>query len=130
MLRLCGLLLWVALRCAVQIGIDALVKAWLAIRPIRRWRTRRAMKAWRDEHGGPPDEVREDFHDVPPDEDFMSEAQQSFLRGLLKFAAGALVAKGVIDVGDAAGLQVALEALVGGVVGLWAFWQSHRKHAA
>ena len=130
MVYICLVLLRVVLVLAVKIAADALIRLWLAIRPIRRWRTRRAMKAWRDEHGGPPDEVREDFHDVPPDEDFMSEAQQSFLRGLLKFAAGALVAKGVIDVGDAAGLQVALEALVGGVVGLWAFWQSHRKHAA
>jgi hypothetical protein len=96
-------------------------------RGIRRWRTRRAMRAWREEHGGPPDEILEDFNSQP-DEDFMSEAQLSFVRGLLKLAAGALAAKGFIDAGDVGALQVALEAVVAAGVGIYAFWASHRKH--
>ena len=34
-----------------------------------KWAKRRAMKSWRDEHGGPPDEVIEDFNS--PDEGSM-----------------------------------------------------------
>jgi hypothetical protein len=122
MIRLCAVLLYVVLRLAMKIAIDTVVGLWLKYRPIRRWRTRRATRA---EH---PDEIAEDFN-VPPDEGFMSEAQQSLLRGFLKFAAGALAAKGLIDVGEAAALQVALEALTAGVVGLVGFYLSHKKHA-
>ena len=95
---------------------------------IRRWRTRRKARSWTEEHGGPPDEILEEFNS-PPDEVFMSEAQQSFLRSILKVAAGALVTKGVIDVGEAGALQVVVETLVAGVVGAVGFWLSHRKHA-
>jgi hypothetical protein len=62
MIRLCLVLLRVALVLAVSIPVESLIRAWLAIRPIRRWRTRRAMKSWRVEH---PDEVLESFHDEP-----------------------------------------------------------------
>lgn len=96
-------------------------------RPVKRlkeWRKRRAMQSWDGHH---LDEVAESFN-VPPDEGFMSEAQQSFIRSLLKIAAGALAAKGVIDVGEAAALQVALEALAAGAVGLIGLYLSHKKH--
>jgi hypothetical protein len=86
------------------------------------------MRSWYEEHGGrPADEYSNDL-DFPPDEGFMSEAQQSFIRSVLKFAAGALAAKGMIDMGDAAALQVALEAVVAAGIAVWAFWQSHKKH--
>ena len=50
-------------------------KVWLLVKPytrvrnaIRRRRTRKAMKSWHDEHGGPPDEILETFNQSP-DED-------------------------------------------------------------
>ena len=103
-------------------------RLWMLIKPakrLREWRKRRAMQSWAEHH---LDEVPEDFN-VPPDEGFMSEVQLSYLRGALKFVAGMLAAKGLIDVGEAAALQVALEALVAGVAGLVGFWLSHKKHA-
>lgn len=118
MIRLCVFLLWNALECSVRLPFERL----------RQWRTRQAKQSWTDEHGGVPDEVLEDFNSQP-DEEVMSEQLQSFLRGVLKVAAGALVAKGAIDATDAVTLQVALEALLGGAMGLWAFWASHKKHA-
>jgi hypothetical protein len=134
MIRLCVILLRVALVLCVSLIFEG-AKLWLLVKPyqrvrraIQRRRTRKAMQSWHEEHGGPPDEIAEDFN-VPPDEGFMSEAQQSLLRGFLKFAAGALAAKGLIDVGEAAALQVALEALVAGVAGLVGFYLSHKKHA-
>src|SRR5689334_22057953 len=60
MIRIVAALFRVVLVLAMKIAIDAIVRAWLAIRPIRRWRTRRAMKSWRAEH---PDEILESFHD-------------------------------------------------------------------
>jgi hypothetical protein len=65
---------------------------------------------------------------LQPNEDSMSEAQQSILRSILKVAAGALVTKGVIDVGEAGSLQIALEALLAGLAGVVGFYLSHRKH--
>lgn len=131
MIRLCVFLVWNALVCAVSLIFEG-ARVWLLVKPwkrLRQWRMRRKqLKSWTEEHGGPPDEILEDFH-PKPDEDVMNEQALSFVRGALKFAAGFLVAKGVFDAGDAAALQVAIEALVGGVMGLWAFWASHKKHA-
>jgi len=115
------------------VALDPLTVArvWLLVKPWKRlkaWRVRRKARSWSEEHGGPPDEILEDFNS-PPDEDVMSEAQLSFLRGVLKWVSGALAAKGLIDLGDAAALQIAVEALISGAVGIYAFWLSHKKHA-
>jgi hypothetical protein len=84
------------------------------------------MQSWAEHH---LDEVAESFN-VPPDEGFMSEVQQSVLRSILKVVAGALAAKGLIDVGEAASLQIVLETLAAGIIGAIGFVLSHRKHTA
>lgn len=40
-------------------------KLWLVVKPwkrLRQWRTRRKMRSWHEEHGGPPDEMLEEFN--------------------------------------------------------------------
>lgn len=62
MIRL--LLLRVALGCAMSLIYEA-VRAWLLVKPVKRirqWRTKRKMRSWHEEHGGPPDEILEDFN--------------------------------------------------------------------
>jgi hypothetical protein len=103
---------------------ERLLLGWI-IKRIRRWRTKRRMRSWDGHH---LDEIREPFHE--PTEGGMSETTQSFVRGVLKVLAGALVTKGVIDVGEVGALQVVLETAIAAGIGAWAFWQSHKKHAA
>lgn len=120
MIRLCGLLVWVALNCAVKIAAESLVRLWLAIRPIRRFRAWRAMRSWRREHGGQPDEIREPFHsDEDPQEGAVSEQMASVIRSVLKSAGGGLVGAGLVTSGELEVLAGAAAVLVGLA---WSWW--------
>lgn len=123
----------ILLRFIVSLILEG-AKLWLLVKPVKRirqWRTRRKMRSWHEEHGGLPDEVREEFNSNDLTQEVtVSETTQSFLRGLAKVLAGVLVTKGMIDVGEASALQAAVEALAAGVIGVVAFYLSHKKHVA
>ena len=91
MIRLCALLLRVALVSLVGLVANPLKRL------LRHWR----MKSWRDEHGGPPDEVLESFND---DEVRMKTWLQSrTIHGLLASGVAAVLGWFVLDA-DAATL--------------------------
>jgi hypothetical protein len=116
MIRLCLVLLRVALYSAMTIGAKALVKGgawlWLKLTPwkrLRRWRTRRAMKSWRVEH---PDEVLESFHDEPQ--------EVPVLQGKLTYSG--VAALGLAWLAERFGVPVAggeVEAVVAAVLALY-----------
>lgn len=132
MLRLCACLLWLALESAVGLALKPLAKLGLFVyrvwttnkvgeklrRPIRRWRAKRALRSWREEHGGPPDEILETFHEEPK--------ETPVLRGKLTYAmVGALALQALaavvgIDIApaelDALGVAVAT---LGALYGRW-----------
>lgn len=76
MIRICAVLLWLALESAVKLTVDGLVtagkvayRAWtknkIGAKLFPKWaarRKRKAMQSWTEEHGGPPDEILEEFN--------------------------------------------------------------------
>ena len=117
-----------------KFAVDA-IKAWNPLSPeahARRDRNKAFRKARRKAKRGEPLTEQESqlAQSVNQEEPIMSETTKSFLRTILKIAGSALVTKGVIDAGDATSLQVAIEALVGGIAGIVGIYLSHKKHAA
>ena len=79
MIRIVAVLAYLALESAVKLGVDLIV---FGIRNlagvIRRRRARKAMESWHEEHGGPPDEILEDFNSQP------DEVSMDALKGAAK----------------------------------------------
>jgi hypothetical protein len=87
------------------------VRRWLAVRPIRRIKEfRQRRKAAKGEN--------------------VDETKLTIIRTVLKFAGGALVAKGFLDPADVPVLQTAIEATIGGLLTIAGVWWSHRTHSA
>lgn len=130
MIRLAALLVKVALVSLMSIVFEG-AKLWLLIKPvqrIRQWRTKRKLRSWVEEHGGPPDEIKEPFH--PTDEEPpMGEAWKSHGRSALKVIGTALAAAGVLDAGNVELLVQAAEVVLGAGIALYGIWQSHKQHA-
>ena len=116
MIRLCLVLLRVALVLAVRIAVESIVRAWLAIRPIRQWRTRRKMRSWRAEH---PDEVLEPFHDNPKETPVSNDQVEAVVRHVLGFAGGLAAGTGWVTESEAAAIVGALAALAAVAHSIW-----------
>ncbi len=95
-------------------------RLWMLIKPVKRlreWRKRRAMKSWHEEHGGPPDEIVEEFN-VSPDEVSMNPFPQGTqtLSGIAVLILVPWLAKFGIDSAQAQALVAAAGTLIGGVI--------------
>ena len=127
MMRVVAILAWVALRLAVKIAIESIVRAWLAIRPIRRWRRRKAMQSWADEHGGLPDEILEAFHE--------DQKEVPVLQGKLTYSGIAVLALGwalerfgvPVVAGELEAWVAALVAVVGGGAALYGRYRATKQ---
>ena len=105
---------------------------WLKIRPIRRWREARAARkaqeatlvAGQTTTAAPAAE----------DEGMFSELAKSWARSALKIVgttiAAGVVTHGWVDGNSADSLNLALEAIGGGVLTIFGLWWSHRTHKA
>lgn len=95
-------------------------KLWLVVKPVKRirqWRTNRKLKSWREEHGGPPDEILEEFNST--DEDVSMNPFPKGTQTLSGIAVLVLVpwlAKYGIDSAQTQALVAAAGTLIGGVV--------------
>lgn len=79
MFRLLAIIVILAGYCVMDVLSAA--KLWLLVRPVRRikaWRKRRKLESWTDEHGGPPDEILEEFNSLP------DEVSMGALKGAVK----------------------------------------------
>lgn len=124
MIRLCVILFRVALVLSMSLIFEG-AKLWLFIKPVKRirqWRTKRKMRSWHEEHGGPPDEILEVFHEEPR-EVRVNEQVASVVRSVLKSAGGGLVGAGVVTSGELEVLAGAAAILVGLA---WSWWVKRR----
>ena len=97
MIRLVACLLWLAVESLMGLILEA-AKVWLLIKPVKRirqWRTKRKMRSWHEEHGGPPDEVAEPFNST--DEDVSMDALKGALKSKLIWLGLAQVVYGLVQ---------------------------------
>lgn len=112
-------------------GAFALLKLWLAVRPIRRIREARAAR--REAENQVSENVPVEAAPAAEGEG-MSELTKSILRSVLKTLGAAVVTwavtKGYVGTDQSASLATALETIVGGAaVAIGLLW-SHRTHAS
>lgn len=110
-------------------GALELIRLWVAIKPLKRWKEHRAAKRAAE------NQVTENVPvETPPEDSGMfSELAKSWARSALKIlgtaVAAAVVTHGWIDPASTDAFTVALEAIGGGVVTIGGLVLSHRKHA-
>lgn len=110
----------ILLRFVVSIILEG-AKVWLLIKPVKRirqWRTRRKMRSWHEEHGGIPDEIREEFNSVVDEEVSMNPFPQGTqtLSGIAVLILVPWLAKYGIDGAQAQAIVAAIGTLAGAVI--------------
>jgi len=97
MIRLVACLLWLAVESFVKVAADlAILGIKKLAKAIRRWRTKRKMRSWHEEHGGPPDEILEPFNSQP-DEEVSMDALKGALKSKLIWLGVAQVLYGLVQ---------------------------------
>jgi hypothetical protein len=96
-------------------------KLWLLVKPVKRirqWRTKRKMRSWHEEHGGPPDEILEDFNSQP--DEVSMDAVKGALRSRLIWLGLAQVVYGLVQLWADGMLTIeSAGPVLGGAVTIW-----------
>ena len=96
-------------------------RVWLLVKPWKRlkaWRVRRKARSWSEEHGGPPDEILEDFNS--PDEEVSMDALKGAVKSKLMWLGLAQVLYGLVQLWANGMLTIeSAGPVLGGVLTMW-----------